>query len=247
MIKVVGFDFWETLIDFAPGEADRLKQLRVDYFADRLNLQGFEIPRSSILKAYLEVEAEDDQIRREEHREVRSRETIEKLLKTLGIPITGIVDQLDELSSRALLEVELIPIPDGETVLAQLNHQGYRLGLISNTAHGQAVAQLLFRFGLKRYFELLLFSDQFGFRKPKPEIFHFALDSLRVEPEEMAFVGDRPELDILGARRVGLYAIHFDPNHLPYPPDIPSPDATISRLSELPQALEAIKSKKKRC
>lgn len=241
MIKAVGFDFWETLVDFAPGEGERVKQVRVDYFAELLNSKGFKVSRGSILKAYLEVEAEDDKIRREEHREVRSRETIEKLLRRLDIPHTGILDELDGLSSRAVLEVELFPIPDGREVLSQLKGEGYLLVLISNTAHGEAVEELLARFGLKPYFQLLLFSDRFGLRKPRPEIFQFALDSLKLKPQEMAFVGDRPDLDILGARRAGLYAIHFDPNHLPYPPEIPAPDARITRLSEVPQALEAIR------
>jgi len=45
-------------------------------------------------------------------------------------------------------------------------------------------------------------------RKPGAEIFRRALARLDVAPEEAVFVDDRPP-NVEGARRVGMYAVHF--------------------------------------
>jgi FMN phosphatase YigB (HAD superfamily) len=44
-------------------------------------------------------------------------------------------------------------------------------------------------------------------RKPRPEIFHLALDELGVKPERALFVGDRLVADIRGARDVGMRTV----------------------------------------
>jgi len=44
-------------------------------------------------------------------------------------------------------------------------------------------------------------------RKPRPEIFHRALDELGVEPDRSVFVGDRLEADVKGAGDLGMTTI----------------------------------------
>ncbi|MBN2463475.1 MAG: HAD hydrolase-like protein, partial [Dehalococcoidia bacterium] len=54
--------------------------------------------------------------------------------------------------------------------------------------------------------------------KPNPEIFQAALKKAKVKPEEVIYTGDQYDLDIVGARGVGMKALLIDRND--YFPDI---------------------------
>ena len=57
-------------------------------------------------------------------------------------------------------------------------------------------------------FDAMIISAEVGMVKPKPGIFHMALDQLGVKPNEAVFVDDFIE-NVEGARAVGMKAIHF--------------------------------------
>jgi putative hydrolase of the HAD superfamily len=46
-------------------------------------------------------------------------------------------------------------------------------------------------------------------RKPRPEIFTHTLAALGVDPSEALHIGDTPAADVVGARDVGMRAVHF--------------------------------------
>ena len=82
-------------------------------------------------------------------------------------------------------------------------------------------------------FEAVVISDQVGWRKPSPIIFHEALNRLHLDPADALFVGDRPEIDVLGAKRVGMAAAWVNPGAEPLPEGIPKPDYEVRALPEL--------------
>jgi len=84
----------------------------------------------------------------------------------------------------------------------------YRLAVISNS--DGTVGQLLEELGLKRYFETVIDSSLCGCEKPNPRIFHIALESMRVRPEQSVYIGDVYSVDYVGARAVGMNALLFD-------------------------------------
>jgi FMN phosphatase YigB (HAD superfamily) len=91
--------------------------------------------------------------------------------------------------------------------LRALRDRGYRLGLVSNTpwgTPGYLWTGQLERFSLAPLLEVAVFSSDVGFRKPDPRIFHLALDRMGAEADRTLFVGDTPEADIVGGRRVGF-------------------------------------------
>ena len=82
----------------------------------------------------------------------------------------------------------------------------YKTGLISD-------AWLDTREDVKAYvnnsvFDVIVISAEERVRKPGAEIFRRALARLGVAPEEAVFVDDRL-LNVEGARRVGMHAVHF--------------------------------------
>lgn len=131
---------------------------------------------------------------------------------------------------------------DALPTLAALSHEGYHLGLISNTSDDQNVHTLVERDGFEAYLEWILTSAGFGIRKPDERIFRAALDHFRVPPQAAAMVGDTLGADILGANRTGMYSIWITRRVEPVPehrPDIP-PSSTIARLEELPGLLHRL-------
>ncbi len=64
------------------------------------------------------------------------------------------------------------------------------------------------RFEFGRYFDVFLSSCYLGLRKPDPQIFELALDVLQRDPEEVAFIDDRPG-NCAAAEALGIHAIQY--------------------------------------
>ncbi len=130
--------------------------------------------------------------------------------------------------------------PDVVPTLKRLHDGGLKLGLVSNTAWPAAAHDPdLEKMGLKRYLSCRLYSCDEGWEKPAPQIFHAALDCMNLAPEETAFVGDFLRYDIKGAHDVGMKGIWKRIAERPLDLDDHEiiPDATITRIGELPDVL----------
>ena len=92
--------------------------------------------------------------------------------------------------------------------LQMLKERGLLLGLISNA--GQDMQKTYKELGLQPYLDYYVTSHEVGYDKPQPEIFQAALQKAKVKPAEAIYVGDQYELDIIGARGVGMAAILID-------------------------------------
>jgi len=79
---------------------------------------------------------------------------------------------------------------------------GYKLAIVSN-AEGQVEADAQ-RFGLARFFDVIIDSHIVGVAKPDPRIFQIALERLGVAPDEARFAGDIYSIDVKGARAAGI-------------------------------------------
>jgi len=125
-------------------------------------------------------------------------------------------------------------IPNSQQTLAQLQNEGYRLGLISNTMFsGRSHMADLDRFELSQYFDSLLFSADVNKWKPTPAPFTQVMTELGVGPEVALFVGDDPDADVVGARAAGMRVVHFaSSDRFPIPADY-APDGTIDALPQL--------------
>jgi HAD superfamily hydrolase (TIGR01509 family) len=99
--------------------------------------------------------------------------------------------------------------PGSAESLARFRSAGLRLGVVSNS--DGRVLEALEVAGLREYFDVVIDSALVGLEKPDPRIFRAALDALGVEPEAALYVGDRYEVDVLGAEAAGIRAVLFDP------------------------------------
>ncbi len=79
----------------------------------------------------------------------------------------------------------------------------------------------------------VVLSEELGHRKPDPRIYEEALGKLGGVPAaHTLFVGDKPEIDIVGAQRVGMQTAWVRRGKA-YPAGLPRPDYEIDHVDEL--------------
>jgi putative hydrolase of the HAD superfamily len=96
---------------------------------------------------------------------------------------------------------------DALLTLRTLEAGGYRLGIVSNAGDNQDVYQLVDRFHIEPFFDLILTSAACSYRKPHPRIFELALAHWNIPPGEIAMVGDSLKADIFGAQQLGIFGV----------------------------------------
>jgi phosphoglycolate phosphatase len=92
--------------------------------------------------------------------------------------------------------------PDVEPGLAALASAGIKLACVTNKPHRFAVA-LLERYGLARYFAVILGGDSVARKKPDPQPMLVACDAMGVAPSQAVAIGDS-ENDALAGRAAGM-------------------------------------------
>ncbi|HEY8315432.1 MAG TPA: HAD family hydrolase, partial [Gaiellaceae bacterium] len=96
-----------------------------------------------------------------------------------------------------------------QALLDSLRSRGIKTGLVANSWPDPArlLRADVEAFGLAGLLDVIVFSEEVGFRKPQPEIFLHALAELGVDPEDAMFVGDRLDTDVQGAAQVGMATV----------------------------------------
>ncbi len=63
-----------------------------------------------------------------------------------------------------------------------------------------------------QYFDQIISSEIAGVQKPNPRIFQLAMQKAKVAPKNALMVGDSLEIDIKGAKAVGMQVLHLNNN-----------------------------------
>jgi 2-haloalkanoic acid dehalogenase type II len=129
---------------------------------------------------------------------------------------------------KARNEVDLYP-----DVLPGLERLRERYRLFTAT-NGNAD---LHRIGLAHFFERTVSARQVGALKPAPAMFHRAIEGTDLAPEEVAYIGDDPALDVEGARRAGMRAVWVDRAQVSWPDGLEAPSHRVATLLELVELL----------
>jgi HAD superfamily hydrolase (TIGR01509 family) len=140
--------------------------------------------------------------------------------------------------------------PDALSTLQALTQRRLRVGIVSNADDVGLVVNEVANLGFAPYVDPVLSSSaEPRWRKPDPRIFHLVSTAWHIAPANIAFVGDSPRFDTLGAHRAGMRAILVDhaegywwqkiPDELANDPAI-HPDATVRSLAEIPAALDKL-------
>ncbi|AZI58473.1 HAD family hydrolase [Nakamurella antarctica] len=99
--------------------------------------------------------------------------------------------------------------PDVLPALELARAAGYAIGVVSNSDGNHQRAKL-FSVGLADAFSAAIISGDLGISKPDPRIFLAACEALGFAPSQVAYVGDKLDIDALGAQSAGLTGIWLD-------------------------------------
>ncbi|MDO9184301.1 MAG: HAD family hydrolase [Bacteriovorax sp.] len=81
----------------------------------------------------------------------------------------------------------------------------YKLGVVSNFTGNLEI--ILKEFSIDSVFSFVLDSYHVGYSKPNPEIFKLAISKCEVLPNEICFIGDNLERDIIPAKKLGMKTV----------------------------------------
>ena len=94
--------------------------------------------------------------------------------------------------------------------LDYLKAQGIRTGVISNIGYcNEAVEERIGSVLPGHEFEFIIATSKYMFRKPNARIFELALEKADLKPEDVWYVGDQFECDIVGAKNAGLMPVWY--------------------------------------
>ena len=129
--------------------------------------------------------------------------------------------------------------PEVPPLLRGLRERGLRVGVLSNTMWPRSAHERVFlRDDVLGLIDGAVYSSEIPWAKPHPKAFLAAMAAVGVDdPAACVFVGDRPYDDVHGAKSVGMRAVLIPNSDVPQY-ESATPDAVITRLSELPRHLD---------
>src|SRR6266566_4729824 len=239
-IRALLFDVNGTLIDIETDEDLEEIYRAIGHF---LTYQGISLHRWEVRDLYFQIVQQQRAGSGEKFAEWDAVEVWREFLRNKASDYTRSLPSakqeqlplfLAELH-RGIARNRLRLYPQVRETLDQLRPH-YCMAVVSDAQSAYAVAELN-AVGLLNYFNPIIVSGDYGYRKPDPRLFQKALDALQVRPEQALFLGNDLYHDISGAQQVGMKAIFLSSDQGNTSYQTISPDYTISRFAELPQAV----------
>jgi putative hydrolase of the HAD superfamily len=214
-IGAVTFDLWDCLFIDDSDEPKRTaaglsakpvtrRQLVHEY----LNRHA-PVARECVDLAYDVADAAFRKVWHDQHVTWTVRERLSVLLAGLSrtLPEPELAE-LVRLHEEMELEYRPDPISGAREALHALRGQ-YPLVIVSDAifSPGRALRELLRGAGMVECFDAFIFSDEMGWSKPAPQVFHAAAAAIGCDVRDLVHVGDRPHNDVGGPHAVGARAI----------------------------------------
>ena len=189
LIKGVVFDLDNTLLDFM-----KMKQVAV----------------KSAIRGMIEAGLEID--------EKKSFEQIITLYEKIGWENQKVFDVFLEqsighvdnkflaagvVSYRRAREANLLAYPNVNKTLIDLTKLGMKLAVVSDAPSREAWMRIYY-LNLYHFFDAVITFDDSGERKPSAIPFEMALKKLGLKPQSSLMIGDWPERDVVGAKKIGM-------------------------------------------
>tara|TARA_B110000908_G_scaffold149850_1_gene183410 strand:- start:537 stop:1226 length:690 start_codon:yes stop_codon:yes gene_type:complete len=215
MIKHIFFDLDRTLWDFEANSHQTLLELCIAYDLAEKGISDYE----AFIKNYKTHNEQlwdlyrVDKISQQDLR----RERFQRALADYNINDTELATNIGE-DYVAICPKKNKLFPHTIEVLKYLSKK-YKLHIITNGFHEVQHIKLQHA-GLTSYFNEIITSEQMGVKKPNPKIFNYALQKANTSAEESIMIGDDLEVDVLGAEKVGIQGVFFNPNKIKHNEDI---------------------------
>jgi len=228
--KHLFFDLDNTLWDFEKNSHETFNELYTHYLADQTKIpsvkaffDAYTIHNTRLWGLYRE-----NLVSKDELKDTRFLITLQEF----GIDDKTLASTLsDEYTYRSPRKGILFP---GAIETLDNLKDRFQLHIITNGFEEIQHVKLEFA-GLTKYFENLITSEQAQSKKPAAGIFNYAMELAGASAEESLMIGDDMDVDIIGAREIGMDTILFDPFDLYVSREDPTP-----RVNNLPDILAFI-------
>ena len=123
------------------------------------------------------------------------------------------INELELMYTHALFEWSLVD--DIVAVLDKCKKEGLKMIVLSNTFFSRnAICMILKEFDLLKYFDDVLVSSEALVRKPSPLFFEIGLNNMKMDKNDVVYVGNDYQFDYMGCLMTGLRIIFY--NHKKY-------------------------------
>jgi putative hydrolase of the HAD superfamily len=190
-IKAILFDLDNTLINFLAFKKETAK-------AAAAAMIKHGLPATEI-QAYGKIFSVYDE------KGIEYQKTFHDVIEPFGLDVNK-SERIQQAAILAYLEKKfsvIRPYPMVKPTLAKLRKK-YRLGIIADAPRNKAWQRLVLT-GLADEFEMIVTRDDTLLEKPNPSPFQLALRKLGLLAPACLFIGDDPDRDILGAKKVGMH------------------------------------------
>ena len=192
MIKAVIFDLDNTLLDFM-----KMKEYAVKAAIAGMIEAGLDIDPDKSYETIIGIYEEEGWENQQVFNDFLNKTIGEVNNKYLA---AGIV------AYRRAREANQLLYPNVNHTLVELIKRGMKLAVVSDAPSREAWMRIYY-LNLHHHFDVVLTFDDTNVRKPSPIPFEMALSQLNIEAEEALMVGDWPERDVVGAKKLGIRTI----------------------------------------
>jgi len=205
MKKALIFDLYGTLIDIQTDEYDPSLYSNLARF---LSYHMVRIKPEDLRKVYNEEVHKVLARSKEPYPEVDVFEVFKDIMQKYGSgKHTRSAIKNAAMLFRALSIKRFCAFDGIYDVLKPLSKE-YKLAIVSDAQWVFAGPEMEI-LGLTRYFKTAIFSSKYGVKKPDIRLFKAAMRRLKVKPEEAVYIGDRPDKDLIGAKKAGMKCLLF--------------------------------------
>ena len=189
MIRAIIFDLDNTLTDFM-----KMKRAAIEAAVDGMLDAGLTLRRDTVAEKIFAVY---------EREGIEYQQVFDLFLKEElgGIDYKILTSAI--IAYRRARDSYLVLYPHVNLTLLELMKRGLKLAVVSDAPRLQAWMRLA-QLQLQHLFDPVVAFDDTGERKPSPKPFARALELLGVEPSQAIMVGDWPERDVVGAKKLGI-------------------------------------------
>lgn len=219
------FDLDRTLWDFETNSLQALKEIYLNFSLQDRGINSFHdfLAKYKFHNEKLWSLYREGQITKAKLRYQRFQFTLQEF----EINEDKLAVQLGEMYvSLSPKKTNLFPF--AHESLAYLKKK-YQLHIITNGFEEVQYIKLD-KSNLDQYFDVIVTSEQVGCTKPNPIIFNYALDKANAKPQDSIMIGDDLQVDLLGAKVLGIDQVFFNPHEVKHNQDL---NYEIKCLSEL--------------
>ena len=209
MIRAVFFDWFGTLATYHPPREQLQSQV--------LQELGFDVSPEDLRRGLMAADrqfyeetaaASSQDMTRQERTNMLLRHQ-QRTLSKAGVQVPDdvlprVFARTRELSTGMKFRL----FDDVLTTLQALKKRDLALGLLTNLR--QDVGAICRELGMDTYLDFTVTSAEVGAEKPHPPVFLAALERAAVTADQALHVGDQYDVDVVGARNLGIRAVLLD-------------------------------------